>query len=60
MTREKKLQVINKANKILFNEIDITINSMQPDNILDMEIGLLLEASLRHIEMLERKINNTV
>tara|TARA_R100001591_G_scaffold117703_2_gene137817 strand:- start:737 stop:916 length:180 start_codon:yes stop_codon:yes gene_type:complete len=55
MTREKKLQVINKANKILFNKIDVTINSMQPDNILDMEIGLLLEASLRHIGMLETK-----
>jgi len=60
MNREEKLKIINKANRILFDETNSTINSMQYDSILDVELGLLLEASLRHIEMLERRIKNTL
>tara|TARA_R100000781_G_scaffold114696_1_gene86208 strand:- start:638 stop:829 length:192 start_codon:yes stop_codon:yes gene_type:complete len=55
MTRDEKLALINKANKVLFDEVDFTINNMQPDNILDIEVVALLEAALRHVQMLERR-----
>lgn len=55
MTREEKLQIINEANQVLFDNYDFTINAMQPDYIINIEMAVILKAAIRMVKMLEKQ-----
>ncbi|QDP58863.1 MAG: hypothetical protein Unbinned5607contig1000_11 [Prokaryotic dsDNA virus sp.] len=53
MTTKEKLQVLKKANEVLFNkplfDFDLEVENLS----LDVELAITLEAAVRHIKMLE-------
>lgn len=50
MTTKEKLQVLKKANEVLFNKPLLE----EVENLsVDVELAITLEAAVRHIKMLE-------
>ena len=50
MTTREKLQILEKANEVLFNK---PVHQFDGEYPIDVELAITLEAAVRHIKMLE-------